>query len=40
MNDTFDSIFKGKETRPIQQVMDELTNRAQKDLDAAAASLG
>lgn len=40
MYDMLNAVFKGRDTRPLQEVMDEMTTRAQKDLDAAAQSLG
>ena len=39
MYDMWDAVFKGKDTRPIKEVQDEMNARVQKDMDAAATSL-
>lgn len=38
-DDTMNQVFNGSDSRPVQQVMDQLTARAQKDMDAAAKTL-
>lgn len=38
-NDTWNAVLLGQDTRPLQEVQDELNERTQKDMDAASAGL-
>lgn len=39
MNDMWNALFKGTDTRSVQEVQDEMNARVQKDMDAGAESL-
>jgi len=39
MDDAYNAMFKGTDTRSVKDIQEELNTRVQKDLDAAAATL-
>jgi ABC-type glycerol-3-phosphate transport system substrate-binding protein len=39
MDDAYNAMFKGTDTRAVKDIQEELNTRVQKDLDAAAATL-